>query len=275
MIESDHSLISISRQCQLIGLNRSSFYARTVAGAQSVDSLKVMKLIDQLYTSCPFYGSRRIAETLKRDGYSVNRKRIQRLMRLMGLHGIELHSGTSSPAPGHKIFPYLLRGVHIERPNQVWSTDITYVPMNHGFMYLTAVIDWHSRYVLSWELSNTLTCDFCIEALMKAFRFGKPEIFNTDQGSQFTSNAFTSILQDTGIAISMDGRGRALDNVFIERFWRSIKYEDIYLKNYDTVYELYHGINTYMKFYNQKRLHQSLDYQTPGEVYLPQQLGKE
>jgi len=271
MIESDHLSISISKQCQLIGLNRSSFYAGTVPGAQSVDNLKVMKLIDQLYTSYPFYGSRRITETIKHDGYSVNRKRIQRLMRHMGLHGIELRSSTSCPAPGHRIFPYLLRDVRIKRPNQVWSTDITYVPMSHGFMYLTAVIDWHSRYVLAWELSNTLTGDFCIEALMKAFRFGKPEIFNTDQGSQFTRNAFTSILQDTGIAISMDGRGRALDNVFIERFWRSIKYEDIYLKNYDTVYELYHGLNTYIKFYNQKRLHQSLGYQTPSEVYSPQQ----
>jgi putative transposase len=226
-----------------------------------------MRLIDELYLSTPFYGSRKMAEELKRQGHTVNRKRVQRLMRLMGLQAIYPRKKTTIPGAGHKIYPYLLRGVKIDRMNQVWSTDITYVPMRQGFMYLVAVMDWCSRYVLSWRLSNSLDGDFCLEALDEALSLGRPEVFNTDQGSQFTSTAFTGRLASTGVAISMDGRGRALDNVFIERLWRTMKYENIYLKEYATVDELIKGLTWYINFYNRRRLHQSLDYKTPWEVY--------
>ena len=230
--------------------------------------MQMMRLIDEIYTRCPFYGSRRIAAQLTRDnGEPYNRKRIQRLMRIMGIRGVAPGPDTSKPHPENKIYPYLLRDFEIDKVNQVWSTDITYIPMTKGFMYLVAVIDWHSRYVLSWELSNTMDTTFCIDALEKALDLSTPTIFNTDQGAQFTSNAFTQVLLDKGIKISMDGRGRALDNIFVERLWRTVKYENIYMNEYKTVPELRSGLKRYFKFYNQERLHQSLDYKAPSEVH--------
>lgn len=227
-----------------------------------------MHLIDGIYTRCPFYGSRRMTAQLNRDhDEQWNRKRIQRLMRIMGIRGVAPGPDTSKPNPENKIYPYLLRGMAISQVNQVWSTDITYIPMGKGFMYLVAVIDWRSRYVLSWSLSNTLDTGFCIDALEEALSKGTPTIFNTDQGAQFTSLAFTKVLLDKGIRISMDGRGRALDNIFVERLWRTVKYENIYMNDYQTVQELRNGIKQYFEFYNQERLHQSLDYQTPAEVH--------
>jgi putative transposase len=265
LIELGHPELSVRRQCALLGLPRSTLY--WPVGKETEENLGWMRLIDELYLSMPFYGSRKIAEELKRQGHAVNRKRVQRLMRLMGLQAIYPRKKTTIPGAGHKIYPYLLRGVKIDRMNQVWSTDITYVPMRQGFMYLVAVMDWCSRYVLSWRLSNSLDGDFCLEALDEALNLGRPEVFNTDQGSQFTSTAFTGRLASTGVAISMDGRGRALDNVFIERLWRTMKYENIYLKEYATVDELIKGLTWYINFYNRRRLHQSLDYKTPWEVY--------
>jgi putative transposase len=226
-----------------------------------------MRRIDEQYTACPFYGSRRMTRWLTRQGEEVNRKRVQRLMRQMGLEAIYPKPRLSVAGTGHKIYPYLLRGVKVERPDQVWSTDITYVPMTSGFMYLAAVIDWFSRYVIAWKLSNTLDGSFCLEMLEEALKGGRPEIFNTDQGVQFTAEAFTSCLERSGVAVSMDGRGRALDNVFVERLWRSVKYEDIYLRGYETVPELDQGLMRYFGFYNDERLHQSLGYRTPAEVY--------
>jgi putative transposase len=221
-----------------------------------------MRRIDAQYLEAPFYGSRKISQIL-----GVNRKRVQRLMRLMGLEAIYPKRRTTQPAAGHKIYPYLLRDVDITRPNQVWSSDITYVPLRHGFMYLVAVLDWYSRYVLSWRLSNTLDGAFCLDALDAALDRGQPEIFNTDQGSQFTATVFTSRLESCSIAISMDGRGRALDNVFIERLWRSVKHEDIYLKDYEDGWDLEAGLTEYFHFYCEKRVHQSLGYRTPADVY--------
>lgn len=226
-----------------------------------------MQLIDRQYTKTPFYGSRKINAWLGAQGYHVNRKRIQRLMGLMGLEAIYPKPKTTLHAKQHRIYPYLLRNVEIARPNQVWSTDITFIPMDIGFMYLIAVIDWYSRFVLAWELSNTMDGAFCEETLERALSKGKPEIFNTDQGSQFTSLSFTSKLDEHGIQISMDGRGRALDNVFIERLWRTLKYEEIYLKNYQNGADLHEGIKKYFHFYNRVRPHQALDYQTPESVY--------
>lgn len=226
-----------------------------------------MRLIDEAYTAHPFYGRRKMTTYLRQRGYIVNRKRTRRLMQKMGLAAIYPKPHTTVVSQEHRIYPYLLRGVAIVRPNQVWSTDITYVPLTNGFMYLTAVIDWFSRYVLAWQLSNTLDTQFCIEALQHALRLGRPEIFNTDQGSQFTSTAFTSILEAADIRISMDGKGRALDNIFVERLWRSVKYEDIYLKNYETVPLLYIGLRDYFTFYNYERPHQSLGNHTPATVY--------
>ncbi len=227
-------------------------------------------MIDEIYTRCPFYGSRRITAQLNWDNHKQqwNRKRIQRLMRTMGIRGVAPGPDTSKPHPQNKIYPYLLRGVEIKQVNHVWSTDITYIPMSKGFMYLTAVIDWHSRYVLSWALSNTLETTFCSAALTQALSMNAvPEIFNTDQGTQFTSQEFTQILLDKKIKISMDGRGRALDNIFVERLWRTVKYENIYMNDYQTVPQLRQGLTRYFDFYNQKRLHQSLNYQTPAETY--------
>ncbi len=227
-----------------------------------------MRLIDEQYTKTPFYGSRRMTEQLKRSGHMVNRKRIVRLMELMGLQAIYPRKNLSKLNSGHKVYPYLLRDLSIDRVNHVWSTDITYIPLTKGFMYLSAVIDWYSRYVLAWRLSNTLDTGFCLDALDEALKSGKPEIFNTDQGVQFTSSAFTGRLEAEGIRISMDGRGRALDNVFVERLWRSVKYENIYICNYDDVAALYKGLEGYFHFYNHERPHQGLNYKIPVEVHM-------
>ncbi len=226
-----------------------------------------MRLIDEEYTRYPFYGIERMTAVLRRGGHTVNPKRIRRLMRLMGLEAIYPKPNLSKPVKEHKIYPYLLRGVTIDRADQVWSTDITYIRLNRGFIYLVAIMDWFSRYVLSYAFSTTLDKDFCLEALRDALKVGTPEIFNSDQGSQFTSDAFTGILQEARIAISMDGRGRALDNIFVERLWRNVKYERVYLHNYETVREAVRDIEGYFDFYNNERPHQSLNYQTPAEVY--------
>jgi putative transposase len=249
----------------LLGLSRSSFYYEPAT--ETPENLKLMRLIDEQYTAQPVYGSRRMTAWLQRHGHAVNRKRVQRLMRLMGLEAIYPKPKMSVPGQGHQVFPYLLRDVTIERVDQVWSTDITYVPMAAGFMYLAAVIDWYSRYVIAWRLSNTLDGSFCLEMLDEALRRGKPEVFNTDQGVQFTAQAWTSRLLSAGVAVSMDGKGRCLDNVFVERLWRSVKYEDLYLHCYGTVPELSGGLGRYFPFYNEERPHQALDYRTPGEVY--------
>ncbi len=253
------------RQCELLGLSRSSLYYEP--GGEAAEALRLMRRIDEPYTACPFYGSRRITAWLVQQGEEVNRKRVQRLMRVMGLEAIDPKPRLSAAGRGHKIYPYLLRGVKIERPDQVWSADITYVPMPSGFMYLAAVIDWYSRYVITWRLSNTLDGAFCLEMLEEALRSGCPEVFNTDQGVQFTAEAFTGRLLSAGVAVSMDGRGRALDNVFVERLWRSVKYEDIYIRGYEAVPDLHRGLGRYFDFYNDERLHQSLDYRTPATVY--------
>jgi putative transposase len=233
---------------------------------ESAQNLKLMRLIDEQYTKCPFYGSRRITEWLGTQGHEVNRKRVQRLLRIMGLEAIypkpKLSAGT-----GHKVYPYLLRDVAITRVDQVWSADITYIPMPSGFMYLAATIDWFSRYVLAWRLSNTLDGSFCQDMLEEALSRGRPEVFNTDQGVQFTAGAWTGRLESAGVSVSMDGKGRCLDNVFVERLWRSVKYEDVYLKGYERVPELESGLRGYFGFYNTERLHQSLEYRTPAAVY--------
>jgi len=271
MIEPGHSCISLRRQCELTGLNRSSYYYENPAadkpGMDSKENMQIMNFIDKQYIKTPAYGSRRMADQLKLEGRIVNRKRIQRLMRRMGLQAIYPKPRLSQPTKDHKIYPYLLRHVSVERINQVWSSDITYIPMSNGFMYLSVVMDWHSRYVLSWRLSNTLDADFCLEALDEALSTGCPEIFNTDQGPQYTSITFTGRLKDKQIKISMDGRGRALDNVFVERLWRSVKYEDIYLKDYQNVAQLYTGLQQYFWHYNNERPHQGLNGITPAMVY--------
>jgi putative transposase len=265
LVEIDHAELSVRRQCDLLGLNRSTSYYEP-AGA-SPEDLRLMRLIDEQYTAYPFYGSRRMTEWLNDQGEGINRKRIRRLMREMGLEAIYPKPRLSAAGRGHKIYPYLLRGVKIERPDQVWSADITYIPMTSGFMYLAAVIDWYSRYVVAWRLSNTLDGGFCLEMLEEALGTGKPGVFNTDQGVQFTAEAFTGRLLSAGVAVSMDGRGRALDNVFVERLWRSVKYEDIYIRCYETVAKLLEGLRRYFAFYNQERLHQSLGYEAPAVVY--------
>ena len=233
-----------------------------------------MDLMDAQYTTTPFYGSRRMTVYLQNLGFRVNRKRVQRLMRTLGLAGMAPGPHTSRPHPEHKIYPYLLRGLTIDRPGQVWSTDITYIRLRHGFVYLVAIMDWYSRKVLNWRISNTMEAEFCVACLEEALqRYGAPEIFNTDQGSQFTAEAFTGLLQAHGVQISMDGRGRALDNIFVERLWRSVKYEDIYLRGYGHVPELMVGLTAYFEFYNSRRPHQSLGYLTPDQVYLTGQGG--
>jgi putative transposase len=233
-----------------------------------VEEDELMKLIDRQYLITPFYGARKMAVWLKSQGHQVNRKRVRRLMSLMGLKAIYRRPRTSKPAPGNKVYPYLLNGVAITRPNQVWAADITYIPMQHGFLYLVAIIDWYSRYVLAWRLSNTLGTDFCVEALEEALEQGKPEIFNTDQGSQFTTAAFTRILEKHQIRVSMDGKGRYNDNLFIERLWRTVKYEEVYLKAYQNSKDARYSLNRYFRFYNNQRPHQSLEYRTPAEVYI-------
>lgn len=248
-----------------MGLNRATFYYQPVP--ESTFNLHLMRLIDEQYLRTPFYGWPRMTACLRRQGYEVNHKRVQRLMRLMGLQTIYPKRRTSVAAQGHKVYPYLLRNLAITRPNQVWSTDITYIPMLRGFMYLVAIMDWYSRYVVTWQLSNTLDGLFCLEALDQALAQARPEIFNTDQGAQFTALEFISRLEAAEVRISMDGRGRALDNVFIERLWRSVKYEHVYLYEYAVVPELEKGLNNYFTFYNHERPHQSLSYQTPAEVH--------
>jgi putative transposase len=258
--------LSIRKQCVLLGVARSGVY-RPPRPANDAD-LGLMRRIDELFTAWPFLGSRRMAALLRADGWPINRKRVQRLMRRMGIAALGPKPRTTTPAPGHKIFPYLLRNMAIERPNQVWAADITYVPVGRGFLYLVAVIDWASRAVLAWRLSNTMDVSFCVSALEEALaRFGRPDIFNTDQGSQFTSAAFTGTLAASGIRISMDGRGRWMDNVFIERLWRSLKYEDIYLKGYADGREARAGIGAWIAFYNARRPHQALANRTPLAVW--------
>jgi putative transposase len=248
LIEVGDPALSVRRQCELLGLSRSSLYYEPVG--ETAENLRLMRLIDEQYTACPVYGSRRMTEWLAERGEEVNRKRVRRLMRIMGLEAIYPRPRLSAAGKGHKVYPYLLRGVKVERPDQVWSTDITYVPLPGGFMYLAAVIDWYSRYVIAWRLSNTLDGSFCLEMLEESLRSGKPEVFNTDQGVQFTAEAFTGSLERAGVAVSMDGRGRALDNVFVERLWRSVKYEDIYIRGYETVPELHRGLGRYFGFYD-------------------------
>jgi putative transposase len=266
LVDRDHAELSVRRQCELLGVNRAGLYYQPMG--ESEENLRLMRLMDEQYTRAPFYGSRRMTAWLATQGFEVNRKRVARLMALMGIEAVYPRPKLSRPGEGHKIYPYLLSGVAVERVNQVWSTDITYIRMAQGFVYLVAVMDWFSRFVLSWSLSLTMEIDFCIEALRSALRRGRPEIFNSDQGSQFTSERFTTELEAREIAISMDGRGRCMDNIFIERLWRSLKYEEVYLKDYRSVTEARAGIEKYLRFYNQERLHQSLDYRTPAGLYL-------
>ena len=258
-------MISIARQCNLLGVNRSGFYYQPKA--EDACNLALMRLIDEQYTETPFYGVPRMTNWLVRHGHVVNRKRVARLMQLMGLQAIYPKPNLSRKHSEQKIYPYLLRGVEIVAPDQVWSTDITYLRMRQGFLYLTAIIDWFSRYVLAWRLSNSLDSLFCIEALQEALSLGRPGVFNSDQGTQFTDQRFTRVLEQAGVAISMDGRGRALDNVFVERLWRSVKQEEVYLHDYTTPAEAHHRLSWYFQFYNRERYHQALGYRTPGEVY--------
>jgi len=265
MIEPESEL-SVRRQCELLGISRSALYYEPVA--TRADELALMRRIDELHLDKPFYGSRKIGQALKAEGRETNRKCVQRLMRLMGLEAMAPKPNTSRPAPEHPTYPYLLRNLKIARINQVWASDITYIPLAQGFAYLVAIIDWHSRLVLSWRLSNTLDTSFCVDALQEAlWRYGRPEIFNTDQGAQFTAEAFTRVLRDESVKISMDGKGRCIDNIFVERLWRSLKYEDVYLHAYDSPHEARVGIGRYFKFYNLERPHQALGYQTPDAYY--------
>ena len=260
--------VAVVRQCALAGVSRATVYARRHPAPPDEIDLLLSGLIDAEYTRHPFYGSRKMVIFLGKAGHSVNRKRVQRLMQLMGLAGMAPGPNTSRAAPAHKIHPYLLRGVPVVRPNQVWSTDITYIRLPHGFAYLVAIIDWYSRRVLGWRISNSMDAEFCVDCLEEALRtHGKPEIFNSDQGSQFTSDAFTGVLQREGIVISRDGRGRAFDNIFVERLWRNVKYEDVYLKGYATMGELMIGLAAYFDFYNGERPHQALGHKTPADVY--------
>jgi putative transposase len=266
MVDPRQPDLSISRQCRLLNIQRSSFYYR--CKPIKAEDLELMRLIDEQYLKIPTWGSRSMRNYLRRLGYRINRKRVQRLMRLMGLEAIYPKPRTSRPHPEHKIYPYLLRDFNIEKPNQVWTADITYIPMGRGFMCLVSVMDWHSRKVLSWRLSNTMGTDFCVEALEEAIeRYGCPEIFNTDQGAQFTSEAFTKVLKANNIAISMDGRRRVQDNIFIERLWWTLKYHYLYLRSFDNGSQLRDGLREWFRFYNQERFHQALDNWTPDEVY--------
>ena len=272
MIDREHPELSLVRQCSLLGISRSSLYYQP-APARAED-LELMALLDRQYLKTPFYGSRKMTAWLRSQGYQVNRKRVRRLMQVMGLQAIYRRPNTSKSAPEHKVYPYLLKGLEINRVNQVWTADITYIPMARGFLYLVAIMDWYSRYVLAWRLSNTMEVGFCLEALEEALAKSKPEIFNTDQGSQFTSDAFTGMLLGQGIQISMDGKGRYTDNIFVERLWRSIKYEEVYLKAYHNGTEARAGIGAYLDFYNQERPHQALGYRTPREVFREEQQTK-
>jgi putative transposase len=266
LIERDHSPPSLRRQCELLSLSRSGLYYEPVPTSDA--DLKLMRRIDELHMAQPQYGSRSITTTFRREGMKINRKHIQRLMRTMGIEGEAPGPSTSRPHPAHKVYPYLLRGLTVEKSNHVWASDITYIPMARGFLYLMAIIDWYSRLVLTWRLSNTLDAHFCVEALREALRrFGTPEIFNTDQGAQFTSAAFTSVLLSHDVHISMDGKGRCLDNVFVERLWRSLKYDEVYRYAYEDGWQARSGIGRYFRFFNRDRPHQSLANRTPHEVY--------
>jgi putative transposase len=260
-IEAEHPQLSVRRQCELLGLNRSSWYYEPLG--ESAENLALMRRIDEQYLKTPCYGARKMAKM-----FGISRERAGRLMRLMGLEAVYAKPRLSQPMPGHRIYPYLLRKLKILRPKQVWSSDITYVPMPQGWMYLTVVMDWHSRYVLSWRLSNTLDGLFCLEALEEALAAGTPEIFNTDQGVQYTAEAFTGRLEAAGVRVSMDGRGRWMDNVFVERLWRTVKHEYLYLQDHATPYALQAGLDGYFPFYNRERIHASLDYRTPMAVYV-------
>jgi putative transposase len=264
-VEPEHPELSVARQCELLDLCRASYYYQPAAVSDEERTL--LNRLDEQYTRTPFYGVRRMTAVLRREGYGVNPKRVRRLLRTLGLWAQVPQPGTSRPAPEHRVYPYLLRGVAIERVNQVWSTDITYIRLRGGFAYLAAVMDWHSRYVLSWALSNSLEVGFCLEVLEAALLHGRPEIFNSDQGAQFTSPAFTGRLTGAGVRISMDGRGRALDNVFVERLWRSVKYEEVYPHDYEGMKDAQRGLGQYFPFYNEERVHQALGYRTPAEVY--------
>jgi putative transposase len=266
MIDSSHRRLSIVRQCALVSISRSTFYYQ--GKGESALNLKLMRLIDERWLKTPFYGSRRMARHLGRQGHSASRKRVRRLMKKMGLEAVYPRPRTSKPHPEQRVYPYLLRNMVIEKSNQVWCADITYIPMRHGFMYLAAVMDWYSRRMLSWRLSNTLETDFCVAALEDALRqYGTPDIFNTDQGTQFTSLEFTGLLKEHGVRISMDGRGRWIDNIFIERLWGSLKYEYVYLSEFEDGKVLRRGIKNWIDFYNAERGHNSLDNQTPDEAY--------
>ncbi len=265
LIEPDHPVLSVRRQCELIGLNRGTYYYEPAK--ETPLNLTLMRLIDEQYMKTPFYGSPKMTQYLRSQDYWVSPKRTARLMRVMGLQAVVPRRRMTRSNSDHRIYPYLLRNVPITKADQVWSADITYVPMNQGFMYLVAILDWFSRYVVSWQLSNTLDNNFCLTALDGALEHRKPDIFNTDQGVQFTSHNFTERLESVGVQISMDGRGHVFDNIFIERLWRTVKYEDIYLRNYAIAMELEQGLDRYFQFYNNERFHQSLDYRTPTQVY--------
>ena len=265
MIDRNHRELSLVRQCSLVRISRTSVYYQPTP--TRAEDLELMTLMDRQYLRTPFYGSRRIKVWLQGQGRPVGRNKVRRLMGLMGLEAIYRHPNTSKPMLGHRIYPYLLKGMEINRVNQVWAADITYIPMARGFMYLMAVMDWRSRYVLAWRLSNTMDVDFCVQALEEALSKGKPEIFNTDQGSQFTSDTFTGMLSEQGVQVSMDGKGRYLDNIFVERLWRSVKYEEVYLKAYQNGAEARLGIGAYLDFYNRERPHQALGYRTPSQVF--------
>jgi putative transposase len=272
MVEPGHPRLSLVRQCQLVGISRSAVYYKPIG--ESAGNLQLMRLIDEQFLEAPFFGARQMTKFLRRFGHAVGRKRIRRLMRKMGLEPVFQRPNTSAPHPEHRIYPYLLKGMGITEPNQVWCSDITYIPMRRGFLYLVVIMDWFSRKILSWRLSNTLDADFCVAALEEALaRFPKPQIFNTDQGSQFTSVDFTDLLKNGGIAISMDGRGRWRDNIVVERLWRSLKYESVYLNAYETGTECRKNIGAWIELYNQRRPHASLDDRTPHEAYwrLPRQ----
>jgi len=273
LIEPGRKGLSIARQCALMGLARSSYYYRQ-AKADPYDPV-LMRLLDEQYTKRPFYGVLRMTEWLCRQGHEVGPKRVRRLLRQMGLEAVYRKPRLSKPAPGHRIYPYRLRSARIEQPNDVWAMDITYVRMERGFAYLTAVMDWVSRYVLAWRLSPTLDVEFCLEALEEALSYGRPEIFNTDQGAQFTSDAFTGRLEQAEIQISMDGRGRFHDNIFIERLWRTVKYEEVYLHDYENVWSAEEHLGRYFPFYNDDRPHQTLDWKTPAEVYWASEMERE
>ena len=267
-IEPGHKRITIYRQCELLGLSRSSLYYKSCRDTQYNEQL--MRLLDEQYIKTPFYGIDKMTECLRRQGHYVNHKRVRRLMRQMGLEAVYPRGkrSLSTPQKEHKIYPYLLKDVQVTRSDQVWSADITYVRMYRGWLYLVAVMDWFSRYVLAWEVSVTLEADFCVSALQQSLSFGRPDIFNTDQGSQFTSIDFTKVLLDAGVRVSMDGKGRVFDNIFSERLWRTVKVEEVYLRDYQTVSEARYYLGRYFEFYNNDRLHQALDYSTPAEVYM-------